>query len=281
MLDIFFFQDNLLLILVAFFWGSRFLLREPLDFKALPRRAPQALWNVGLVFLAYQVHGQDFFCWLALSLVLAGLCLPLLFRWDQSRNFSWSGHYVLFVLQSLALALSPLAFYRGLQGPLPLDEISYWTQGRQGLLVLAYVAMLIYQCWPAQWALPDWLRARLQPREPYVYGRELYRWLESFPEHWLWQRPWEFFLDPARYGPGWRCGHRLVDFGLRHLCPLFFLGASLAGLLFHRDASWMLVTQPLQVFSFLYLTFFELLLLLRRAKILGLQGWLKVKDLDP
>ena len=43
----------------------------------------------------------------------------------------------------------------------------------------------------------------------------------------------------------------------------------------------MLVTQPLQVFSFLYMTFFELLLLLRRAKILGLQCWLKVKDLDP
>lgn len=178
-----------------------------------------------LVWFSWPI--RSIFCWLALSLVLAGLCLPLLFPWDQSRNFSWSGHPVLFVLQSLA-------FYRGLQGPLPLSEISSWTQGRQGLLILAYVAMLIYPCWPTPWALPDW-----------------------------------------------RCWHRLVDFGLRHLCPLFFLGASLAGLLFHRDASWMLVTQPVQVFSFLYLTFFELLLLLRRAKILGLQGWLKVKELDP
>jgi len=251
MFNIFFFQDNLLLILVAFFWGSRFLLREPLDFKALPRRAPQALWNVGLVFLAYQVYGQDFFCWLALSLVLAGLCLPFLFRWDQSRNFRWSGHYVLFVLQSLALALSPLAFYRGLQGPLPLSEISYWTQNRQGLLVLAYVALLIYQCWPNQWARPDWLRARLQPREPYVYGQELLRWLESFPER-RWCQIWDQGLHALLNQDRGIWIHRSLDFFCMVCCPLGFLGLALWGLLVEGDLRWMLLAQPLQLLAFLY-----------------------------
>ena len=240
--DIFFF------LLLSFV----FLIVCYLHSKLLPKMA-HGFWNLGLVFLAYHLWSLDFFALLALSLVLAGLCLPLLFLWDQSRNFSWSGHYVLFVLQTLALTLSPLAFYRGLQGPLPLSEVSCWTQGRQALLILAYLAMLLYQCWPAQWALPQWLRARLhlQPQQPYVYGQELYRWLESFPER-RWCQIWDQGLHALLNQDQDLWVHRSLDFFCMVFCPLVFLALALWGLLVERDLRWMLLAQPLQLLAFLY-----------------------------
>lgn len=225
---------------------------------------PSFLYYAVLFYLFFfLLPPRGIFSYLGLFLLLLLLWWPLQFSWDLRRGLGWNRNHLFFLLQTISLPLSLLSFYLGLQGPLALENLSGWSQGKQMLLILGYVFLLKAYFLPKPLVLPG---TKDSSEESYAYGPCLLAFLRSFPGG-SWSLPFNKLLELLESHPRLRPVHSRLDFLLRVLLPLAFPVISLLGLWLQKDLSWMLRAQLLQLLSWVYVQLHYLLLEVLRSNL--------------